>query len=365
MTRKLPMPVGTARRAVRNLAMLAMVAVASVAWAATETVGGYTWTYRINGDAAEIYKDSSGSSSPAISPSPSGAVTIPSTLGRKPVTSIGERAFSGYSGLTSVTIPDSVTNIGGYAFAYCSGLTSVTIPEGVTSIGDNAFSDCKRLTSVTIPDSVTSIGSYAFYQCSGLTSVTIGNGVRSIGSYAFYGCSGLTSVTIGNGVTSIGNGAFGYCSRLTSVTIPDSVTSLQSTAFDGCVRLWAAWCRTLANSSSEGGGASGGGAQADADPRYALSEVVADRAIASVRVDADCAIDEFVLKDGKVYDCVLRIVNTAAHEVTLSLPEGYDYESFKGAKPLTIPAYSRNIITITRTADRTFLVSREELEAIR
>ena len=25
------------------------------AWAETETVGGYTWTYRINGDTAESY----------------------------------------------------------------------------------------------------------------------------------------------------------------------------------------------------------------------------------------------------------------------------------------------------------------------
>ena len=43
MPQKLPMPVGTARRAVRNLALLATLAVASVARAATETVGGYTW----------------------------------------------------------------------------------------------------------------------------------------------------------------------------------------------------------------------------------------------------------------------------------------------------------------------------------
>ncbi len=39
----------------------------------TETVGDYTWTYRINGDTAEIY----GGGSCAISPSPTGAVTIP------------------------------------------------------------------------------------------------------------------------------------------------------------------------------------------------------------------------------------------------------------------------------------------------
>ena len=39
MTKKLTKPAGTARRAVRDLALLATLAVASVAWAATETDG--------------------------------------------------------------------------------------------------------------------------------------------------------------------------------------------------------------------------------------------------------------------------------------------------------------------------------------
>ena len=135
-----------------------------------------------------------------------------------------------------------MTSIGESAFYGCKGLTSVTIPNSVTSIGAYAFSGCSGLTSVTIPNSVTSIGKWAFEKCSGLTSVAIPNSVKLIGDWAFEECSGLTSVTIPNSVTSIGSGVFEYCSRLTSVTIPNSVTSIGYAAFAGCYGLKDVYC---------------------------------------------------------------------------------------------------------------------------
>ena len=144
----------------------------------------------------------------------SGNVVIPESVtynGKAyPVTTIGGGAFSGCSGLTSITIPNSVTSIGWYAFSSCSGLTSVTIPNSVTSISYQVFYNCTGLTSVIIPNSVTSIDKEAFRGCSGLTSVTIPNSVTSIGQYAFAECSSLESVTIGAGVLSIGSNAFFY-----------------------------------------------------------------------------------------------------------------------------------------------------------
>ena len=322
--------------------------------AATQKVGNYTWTYRIiNGSEAEIYGTIGSGGAPAASPKPTGAVTIPSTLGGKPVTSIGNYAFYiDCTGLTSVTIPDSVTSIGSSAFYGCRGLTSVTIPDSVTSIGSSAFSNCSRLTSVAIPDSVTSIGHSAFNQCSGLTSVSLGDGLTYIGTNAFYACSSLTSVTIPDSVRIIDKGAFDSCRALTNVTIPNSVTSIEMDAFNNCNSLWTEWYRLLADGRA-----------------YNLTQTAGDRAIADLTVSDDMALDSFVLKDGKVYDSVLYIHNNADHDVKVTLPANGTYKTFKGAKPLTLPAHSTNILTITRVArgnadGNVFFVMRQELETV-
>jgi hypothetical protein len=153
------------------------------------------------------------------------------------VMSIGYYAFSGCSGLTSITIPNTVKVIGQGAFSECNSLISVSIPNSVTSIGHRAFSYCNSLTSVNIPDSVTILDSYIFYSCSGLISVSIPNSVFSIGERAFYDCSSLTSITIPNTLIFIRNYAFSGCSSLNSVNIPDSVTTIGEGAFSDCSGL--------------------------------------------------------------------------------------------------------------------------------
>ena len=170
----------------------------------------------------------------------SGTVVIPNKVtynGKEySVTSIGHSAFSGCSGLTSVTIPNSVTSIGDKAFLTCRGLANVSIPNSVTSIGEYVFYDCSALTSIIIPNSVTSIGEFAFCR-SGLVNIDIPNSVTSIGGDAFCYCFSLTSVTIGNSVTSIGEYAFSKCHALTNINIPKSVTSIEDNTFQDCSSL--------------------------------------------------------------------------------------------------------------------------------
>ena len=156
------------------------------------------------------------------------------------------------SGLTSITIPNSVTSIGNYAFNGCKGLTSIIVESGNTVYDSrnncNAIIETATNTLIagcmntTIPNSVTSIGVYAFCNCSSLASVTIPSNVTSIGESAFSGCTSLTSITIPNSVTSIGSNAFRNCSSLTSITIPNSVTSIGGYAFGDCSSLTDVYC---------------------------------------------------------------------------------------------------------------------------
>ena len=183
------------------------------------------------------------------------------------ITSIGDNAFGGCSGLTELTLPNSVTSIGDNAFEGCSGLTELTLPSSVTNIGVDAFSsnglekitvesgnsrydsrgNCNSIIDTetntliagcknsVIPNSVTSIGWYAFQGCSGLTELTLPNSVTSIGYAVFKGCSGLTKLTLPDSVKSIEGEAFEGCSGLTKITLPNSVKSIGNSAFYGCI----------------------------------------------------------------------------------------------------------------------------------
>lgn len=66
------------------------------------------------------------------------------------MTSIGERAFEGCTGL-SVSIPSKVISIGIHAFNQCKGLASVTISAGVGSILLSALQQVPGTDPVTTP----------------------------------------------------------------------------------------------------------------------------------------------------------------------------------------------------------------------
>ena len=106
-------------------------------------------------------------------------------------------------------------------------------PYVVTAIGEGAFRGCSGLTSIKLPDTLRSIGDSAFYGCYSLSSITIPRGVQSIGDDAFNGCLGLRTVCFlqRSDLKHIGFGAFYDCSNLSNMELPASVRSMQHTFF--------------------------------------------------------------------------------------------------------------------------------------
>ena len=78
--------------------------------------------------------------------------------------------------IRKATVKYGITSIGDYAFMGCTGMTEMTLPNSVTSIGDNAFEGCSGLTELILPNSVMSIGSDAFLGCTGLEKITVESG---------------------------------------------------------------------------------------------------------------------------------------------------------------------------------------------
>lgn len=206
-----------------------------------------------------------------------GTAEIPSTVEGKPVTAIGENAFSECS-LNEIIIPEGVVYIGRRAFSY-SNVEIVHLPNSLDEIGEDAFYSCNQLTQITLPDGLEYIGESAFCNCRKLESVRIPKTVKNIGYYAFdcynyyqenYGIKSIEvdpenkvyasengvlfdkamtelikypsgkkdkSYAVPEGVVTISDRAFNSCPEISSVTLPQSVAYIGSYAFYECGKL--------------------------------------------------------------------------------------------------------------------------------
>ncbi len=82
--------------------------------------------------------------------------------------------------LQGIFIPNTVKIINCGAFSGCSGLTTVTLPEGLEKIWEGAFTDCTSIQRIILPDTVKLIQKWAFIHCSGLTAVSLGDVLEEI-----------------------------------------------------------------------------------------------------------------------------------------------------------------------------------------
>ncbi len=119
---------------------------------------------------APTYVPSGGSSNNYLPSYIDGSLTDITAEMLNGATKVGRYMF-GYSGITSIEIPNSVVSIDKQAFYNCTSLGSATLPEGITDLPQEAFVNCKALTVIVIPNKVQSLGTNVFANCSGLTSV--------------------------------------------------------------------------------------------------------------------------------------------------------------------------------------------------
>ena len=88
-----------------------------------------------------------------------------------------------------------VTNIGNKAFKNCT-LSGIQLPKAVKRIGDEAFSGCTGLTSLEMPTALEKIGASAFAGCTGFTEIKVPDGVNVIGAGAFVNCTSLNKIDL-------------------------------------------------------------------------------------------------------------------------------------------------------------------------
>jgi len=180
-------------------------------------------------------------------------IEILAEIDKTPVRAIIDGAFSGFSRLRHVTLPDGLTTIGRRAFEGCKALRHIRLPDSLERMGIYAFACCGLL-EIDLPARLRHIPTGAFYECP-LIRIQIPYGVREIGDGAFWGSfpdqtdrndrriAGLSRhdmpdpdpnpLELPASLLVLGSHAFADSPRLTAVTLPPSLYAVGEYAFAG------------------------------------------------------------------------------------------------------------------------------------
>lgn len=207
-------------------------------------------------------------------------VTVPGSIGGKPVLRIGVRAFAGKDGVRRVTLPATLERICTEAFADCAGLTEVRVHTSLEQISADAFKgsdgvkvlwyshdpaqareDAKQLSAVTTGKPLSGTEKKAVqYTPADVFTTDLANGgcritgytgsatlvrvppmiggvrVNAIAPQAF-NSKEVKQVELPLSVKTIGEYAFMSCTKLTHISMP-GVTTIGHDAFSTCHSLW-------------------------------------------------------------------------------------------------------------------------------
>lgn len=197
----------------------------------------------------------------------SGALEIPASHNDKPITAIGQGAFSGCD-IESLIIPNSVREIGKNAFSNCYLLKNVTMSSNIEKVGQSAFAGCSQInfTSkqncdyvgnsfnpylvlvrankkdfnyITVQDGTKVILDSVFKDCVAIVTMTLPDSVVAVGDYAFSSCTKMKSFNVSetSKLAYIGVNCFENCTNLQKVVLPKSLKEMGVKAFQNCAAL--------------------------------------------------------------------------------------------------------------------------------
>ena len=147
---------------------------------------------------------------------------------------VGDYAFYGFNGYSSLVIPKSISSIGEQAFAESNGLKEIFYnAENCASVKESQPFKNSQIKTVVVGNEVQVIPDYFLNDCNIVDSIVIGNNVSHIGRYAFYGCDSLAKIVLPNSVLEIGEACFMY-SGLGEIILSEQLTYIPKMAFKGC-----------------------------------------------------------------------------------------------------------------------------------
>ena len=207
-------------------------------------------------------------------------VTIPDTLGEKPVVAIRD-AFRDNTTIKKVIIPDGVKKLNTGTFLGCTSLEEIEIPESVETMSITDVVDTKWYKEysknkdyvtvnkillevknptgdVYIPEGIEEVNCSGFYSNDNITGIFFSEGVkRIIGSFGmcknlkeiymadsveyvegdFMYCTALKTVKLSNNLKEIPAWCFMGCESIENIEIPDNATRIGNMAFESCKSL--------------------------------------------------------------------------------------------------------------------------------
>lgn len=176
---------------------------------------------------------------------------------------ISARAFWGCANIREIFFDSAISTIGESAFNGCTGLTRVdisclqdwcrTVFENTEAnplyFAHNLYIDGTYLAQLQIPSDISTVVANAFTGCN-IRKLTLTDNVKIIGERAFSSCSFLDDVELGHGLQQIGAYAFSG-TAITAITIPDTAETVDYSAFDDCLletaTIPAAACTAIRN----------------------------------------------------------------------------------------------------------------------